>query len=72
MAGIGSNIFAGVGASVDTGGGADPAPLAAATYGPAGESAAGPLSPRHGHGAGFWLAVGGVVVLVLVRQSLPR
>ncbi len=72
MAGIGTNIFAGADASVDTGGGSDPAPLAAATYGPSGTGAAGPLSPRHGHGAGFWLAVGGVVVLVLGRQSLPR
>jgi hypothetical protein len=72
MAGIGSNIFASAGASVDAGGGADPAPLAAATYGPSGQGSAGPLSPRHGHGLGFWLAVGGVVALVLVRQSLPR
>lgn len=72
MAGIGSNIFAGAGASVDSGGGADSAPLAAATYGPSGDGAAGPLSPRHGHGAAFWLSVGAVGVLVLVRQSLPR
>ena len=70
--GIGANIFAGADAGVDAGGGTDAAPLAAATYGPAGDSAAGPLSPRHGHGAGFWLAVGGVVILVCVRQSLPR
>lgn len=72
MAGIGSNIFAGAGATVDAGGGADSAPLAAATYGPSGQGVAGPLSPRQGHGAGFWLAVGGVAILVLVRQSLPR
>ena len=71
--GIGSNIFASADASVGTsGGGGDTAPLAEATYGPSGQPAAGPLSPRRGHGAGFWLAVGGVVVLVLVRQSLPR
>ena len=69
---IGANIFAGTGASVDAGGGADPAPLAAATYGPSGQGGTGPLSPRSGHGAGFWLSVGGVVALVLVRQSLPR
>lgn len=69
---IGSNIFASAGASVDAGGGSDPAPLAAATYGPSGDGAASPLSPRKGHGAGFWLAVGGVVILVCVRQSLPR
>ncbi len=72
MAGIGSNIFASAGANVDSGGGTDSAPLAAATYGPSGQAAAGPLSPRSGHGMGFWLAVGGVVALVLVRQSLPR
>jgi hypothetical protein len=71
MAGIGTNIFAGAGVSTD-GGGSDSAPLAAATYGPSGASAAGPLSPRQGHGLGFWLAVGGVVALVCVRQSLPR
>jgi len=69
---IGTNIFGEAGATVDVGGGSDLAPLAAATYGPSGQGSAGPLSPRHGHGAGFWLAVGGVVVLVLVRQSLPR
>jgi len=72
MAAIGTNIFGSAGASVDAGGGADSAPLAAATYGPSGRSGAGPLSPRSGHGMGFWLAVGGVVALVLVRQSLPR
>jgi hypothetical protein len=70
MPGIGSNIFASVGAT--TGAAEDPAPLAAATYGPAGNAAAGPFSPRRGQGAGFWLAVGGVAVLVLIRQSLPR
>jgi hypothetical protein len=70
--GIGSNIFASTGASVEVDGGGDAAPLAAATYGPSGSGAAGPLSPRRGHGAGFWLAVGGVVVLICIRQSLPR
>ena len=71
MAGIGSNIFASTGASVNatTTGTSD---LASATYGPPAAGSVGPFSPRHGVGAGFWLAVGGVVVLVLVRQSLPR
>lgn len=73
---IGGNIFAGAGLSADDGaidgGAAQSAPLAAATYGPQGAGAAGPLSPRRGQGAGFWLAVGGVVVLVCIRQSLPR
>jgi hypothetical protein len=74
VAGIGTNIFASTGLS----GGAqltsdgDGAALASATYGPAASGSVGPFSPRHGHGLGFWLAVAGVGVLVLVRQSLPR
>ncbi|HEV3370875.1 MAG TPA: hypothetical protein VG074_15015 [Acidimicrobiales bacterium] len=74
MPGIGSNIFGEAGVSVGgtgTSSNASPA-LAAQTYGPADTGGVGAFSPRHGHGAGFWLAVGGVVVLVLVRQSLPR
>jgi len=74
MLGIGSNIFAEVSGS--TGGSASASTgspsLADATYGPPAAGSVGPFSPRHGHGAGFWLAVGGVVALVLVRQSLPR
>ena len=76
MAGIGTNIFAstGLSASADTGNGGngDSASLASATYGPPAAGSAGPFNPRHGVGLGFWLAVGGVVVLVLIRQSLPR
>jgi len=68
--GIGTNIFAG--ADVSTDGGGSSVPVETATYGPQGTSAAGPFSPRHGHGAGFWLAIAGVVILVAVRQSLPR
>jgi len=75
MPGIGSNIFAEVSGS--TGGSASASTaaspsLATETYGPAAEGSVGAFSPRHGHGLGFWLAVGGVVVLVMVRQSLPR
>lgn len=74
MPGIGSNIFAEVGGSAGgsaTASSASPA-LATETYGPADAGSVGHLSPRTGHGAGFWLAVGGVIVLVMVRQSLPR
>ena len=76
MPGIGSNIFAemstGASASASTASSSSPA-LADATYGPPAEgSGKGAFSPRTGHGAGFWLAVGGMVVLVMVRQSLPR
>lgn len=72
MAGVGSNIFASAGASVDSGTSSS-ASLATETYGPPAEgSARGAFSPRHGHGAGFWLAVAGVGILILVRQSLPR
>jgi hypothetical protein len=71
VAGVGTNIFASAGASADTSTNSSPA-LAAATYGPPAEGSVGPLSPRTGHGAGFWLAVGGVAILILVRQSLPR
>jgi hypothetical protein len=74
MPGIGSNIFGEAGVSVGgtpTSSNASPA-LATETYGPAAEGSVGAFSPRHGHGLGFWLAVGGVVVLVMVRQSLPR
>jgi len=71
MAGVGTNIFASAGASADTGTNSSLA-LAAATYGPPAAGSAGAFSPRHGHGAGFWLAVGGVAVLILIRQSLPR
>jgi hypothetical protein len=74
VAGIGTNIFASSGL---TAGGqltsdGDDTTLASATYGPAAAGGVGPFSPRHGHGLGFWLAVAGVGVLVLVRQSLPR
>jgi hypothetical protein len=74
VAGIGTNIFAstGLSASADTGNGGDSASLASATYGPPAAGATSPFHPGHGVGLGFWLAVGGVVVLVLVRQSLPR
>jgi hypothetical protein len=74
VAGVGTNIFASTGltggASLTTDG--DSTALAADTYGPAAAGGVGPFSPRHGHGLGFWLAVAGVGVLVLVRQSLPR
>lgn len=75
MGGIGSNIFAELGASTSasTGSASAASPsLATETYGPAAEGSVSAFSPRHGHGFGFWLAVGGVVVLVMVRQSLPR
>lgn len=72
MAGIGSNIFANVGGSASAStAGASPA-LAAQTYGPPAAGSKGALSPRKGFGAGFWLAVGGMALLVVVRQSLPR
>lgn len=72
MAGVGTNIFGTAGATIDTGTSSSPS-LATETYGPPAEgSARGAFSPRHGHGAGFWLAVGGVAILVLIRQSLPR
>jgi hypothetical protein len=69
--GIGTNIFAGLSANANTGGngGGD---LASATYGPTASGSSGPFSPRRGQGLGFWLAVAGVGVLVLIRQSLPR
>ena len=72
--GIGSNIFAEVsgGGSASASTGSSSPALAEQTYGPPAAGSVGPFSPRHGHGAGFWLAVGGVVALVLVRQSLPR
>lgn len=71
MAGIGTNIFAGGSATASTGSGSSPA-LAAQTYGPPAAGSKGPLHPGTGFGSGFWLAVGGVVILVIVRQSLPR
>lgn len=72
MAGIGTNIFGGASASIDSGSTGGQNSLATATYGPPAGGSVGPFSPRHGHGAGFWMACAGVVVLVLVRQSLPR
>jgi hypothetical protein len=72
VAGVGTNIFAGADATATTGAGAPASSLSAATYGPPAAGSVGPFSPRQGHGAGFWLAVAGVVVLVMVRQSLPR
>lgn len=71
MAGIGTNFFAGGNASATASTDSQPA-LAAATYGPAASGAGSPFSPRKGQGLGFWFAVGGVVVLVCIRQSLPR
>ena len=75
MAGIGTNIFASTGLSAsagDGGGNGDGAALASATYGPPANGSVGPFSPTHGVGLGFWLAVTGVVILIFVRQSLPR
>lgn len=67
---IGTNIFANIGggpAEASAGAHAD------LSYGPGPSSTPRhPLSPRNGFGLGFWLGVGGVVVLVLIRQSLPR
>lgn len=71
MAGIGSNIFAGGSATASIGG-TDSGSLAAETYGPPAAGGSGAFSPRRGQGLGFWLAAGGVVVLVFIRQSLPR
>lgn len=72
MPGIGTNIFASGGVSVDSDSSSS-ASVATQTYGPSADgTSAGSLSPRRAHGAGFWLAVGGVVLLVFVRQSLPR
>lgn len=76
MAGIGTNIFASTGlsgsAQLGDGNGNGSATLADATYGPPAAGSVGPFSPRHGVGLGFWLAVGGVAVLIFIRQSLPR
>jgi hypothetical protein len=71
MPGVGTNIFGSAGASATATTDSQPA-LATQTYGPEAAGSVGPLSPRTGHGAGFWLAVAGVGVLVLIRQSLPR
>lgn len=71
MAGIGTNIFGGGSVNASTGTSSSPA-LAAETYGPAAAGAKSALHPSTGFGSGFWLAVGGVVLLVVVRQSLPR
>jgi len=70
MAGVGTNIFASTGLSASAS--TDSASLNAATYGPPAAGGVAPFSPRHGVGLGFWLAVTGVVVLVFIRQSLPR
>ena len=70
MAGVGTNIFAGGSATASTGS-SSPA-LADQTYGPPASGGKGPLHPATGFGSGFWLAVGGVVLLVMIRQSLPR
>lgn len=74
MAGIGANIFAGLGSGGAPSGGTSPTVSnSAASYGPATSPAnVGPLSPRHGFGMGFWFGVGGLAVLVLIRQTLPR
>ena len=73
MSGVGTNIFgsAGASASASTGGGGS-ASLATETYGPPAAGGAGVFSPRRSQGLGFWLAVGGVGLLVMIRQSLPR
>lgn len=70
MAGIGTNIFGGASATASSSSGT-PA-MASQIYGPPASGGKGPLHPGTGFGAGFWLAVGGMVVLVIVRQSLPR
>lgn len=68
---IGGNVFAEADAAVSMPTGTTSS-LPTMTYGPPAAAAAGPFSPRHGHGLGFWLSVAGVGVLVLIRQSLPR
>jgi hypothetical protein len=68
---VGTNIFAGLSADASTGGSGG-ASLTNATYGPPAAGSTGAFSPRRGQGLGFWLAVAGVGVLVLIRQSLPR
>jgi hypothetical protein len=70
VAGIGTNIFGGASATASTT--SSSSDLAAMTYGPPAAGGKGPLHPGTGFGSGFWLAVGGVVLLVIVRQSLPR
>lgn len=73
MAGVGTNIFAstGLSASADSGS-ASTASLDTQTYGPSAQGSSGVFSPRRPQALGFWLACGGVVVLVCIRQSLPR
>jgi hypothetical protein len=70
MAGIGTNIFAG--ANLNTGSQSNSPALASATYGPSTSTGRHPLSPTGGFGVGFWMAVGGLVLLIAVRSSLPR
>jgi len=73
VAGIGANIFAGADASASSAPASTASPsLATETYGPPAAGGTGPFSPRHSHGLGFWLAVGGVGLLIMIRQSLPR
>jgi hypothetical protein len=72
MAGVGTNIFASTGLSASADTSTTDGPLVSQTYGPQATGGVSPFDPRHGHGLGFWLAVAGVGVLVLIRQSLPR
>lgn len=72
MGGVGTNIFASTGVSATASSGGDAGALSTATYGPEASGSSGPLSPKRGQGAGFWLAVGGVAILICIRQSLPR
>jgi hypothetical protein len=50
--------------------------VAEAAYGPGGTTrpsgGLSKLSPLKSQGLAFWMAVGGLVGLVIIRQSLPR
>jgi len=70
--GIGTNIFAGANLGTGSRSQASSPALATATYGPSTSGGRHPLSPTGGFGVGFWMAVGGLALLVAVRSSLPR
>lgn len=79
MGGIGTSIFADAnvgGASLDAGGSASVGGGGgdgSSIFGPPPGGRAHPLHPTaSGFGLGFWGGVGGIVLLIVIRQSLPR
>jgi hypothetical protein len=71
-----SSGTANYGSTAGARGGNAPATVSTAAFGPSASGQAGSkyagLSPSQPTGLAFWVGVGAIVALVIIRQSLPR